>query len=123
MCRTRPSARRTQSAWSWSAAGPPGEREHVIFYCPNCEALVEDIDFDCADIVQAFSQAMLDFWADDARRTCKSCGTRVEKAQPVKAVRRIAAARTRCTFVASCEGSRLRAHMCGLSHEISRHQR
>jgi 3-hydroxyanthranilate 3,4-dioxygenase len=63
---------------------PPGEREHVIFYCPNCEALVEDIDFDCADIVQAFSQAMLDFWADDARRTCKSCGTKVEKAQPVK---------------------------------------
>jgi 3-hydroxyanthranilate 3,4-dioxygenase len=63
---------------------PPGETEHVIFYCPNCEALVEDIHFDCADIVQAFSQAMIDFWADDARRTCKSCGTKVEKAEPVK---------------------------------------
>src|SRR3954452_9391205 len=63
---------------------PPGEREHVIFYCPNCEALVEDIDFDCADIVQAFSQSMLDFWASDERRTCKNCGTKVEKAEPVK---------------------------------------
>ncbi len=63
---------------------PAGEREHVIFYCPNCEALVEDIDFDCADIVQAFSQAMLDFWADDARRTCKSCGAKVQKPEPVK---------------------------------------
>ena len=63
---------------------PPGEREHVIFYCDKCEALVEDIDFDCADIVQAFSQAMLDFWADDARRTCKSCGNKIEKAEPVK---------------------------------------
>ena len=27
---------------------PPGEHEHVIFYCDNCGALVEDIDFDCA---------------------------------------------------------------------------
>lgn len=63
---------------------PSGEREHVIFYCPNCEALVEDIDFDCADIVQHFSQAMLDFWSDEERRTCKSCGAKVEKAEPVK---------------------------------------
>ncbi len=63
---------------------PAGEREHVIFYCPNCEALVEDIDFDCGDIVQHFSQAMLDFWADDARRTCKSCGGKVQKPEPVK---------------------------------------
>ena len=50
---------------------PPGEKEHVIF-CENCGALVEDIHFDCADIVQHFSQAMLDFWNNDARRTCKS---------------------------------------------------
>ena len=63
---------------------PAGEREHVIFYCHNCEALVEDIDFDCADIVNHFSQAMLDFWADDARRTCKRCGHKVQKPEPVK---------------------------------------
>src|SRR2546428_9065445 len=25
---------------------PPGEKEHVIFYCENCGALVEDIHFD-----------------------------------------------------------------------------
>lgn len=63
---------------------PPGEHEHVIFYCDNCEALVEDIDFDCADIVHAFSKAMLDFWSDDVRRTCKNCGKKVEKAEPVQ---------------------------------------
>jgi len=63
---------------------PPGEKEHVIFYCDHCEALVEDIHFDCADIVQAFSQAMLDFWADDDRRTCKQCGHKVPKPEPVK---------------------------------------
>jgi 3-hydroxyanthranilate 3,4-dioxygenase len=63
---------------------PPGEHEHVIFYCENCGALVEDIDFDCGDIVEHFSQAMLDFWQDDARRTCKKCGTKVPKPEPVK---------------------------------------
>ena len=61
---------------------PPGETEHVIFYCENCEALVEDIHFDCGDIVQHFSQAMLDFWNDDARRTCKNCGEKVEQPGP-----------------------------------------
>jgi 3-hydroxyanthranilate 3,4-dioxygenase len=65
---------------------PPGEKEHVIFYCENCGSLVEDIHFDCADIVEHFSQAMLDFWNDDARRTCKNCGTKVEKPQPMKSL-------------------------------------
>jgi len=65
---------------------PPGEKEHVIFYCENCGALVEDIHFDCADIVEHFSQAMVDFWNDDARRTCKKCGKKVEKAQPVESL-------------------------------------
>ena len=63
---------------------PPGEHEHVIFYCEKCGALVEDIDFDCADIVEHFSKAMLDFWNDDARRTCKKCGTKVPQPQPVE---------------------------------------
>ena len=65
---------------------PPGEKEHVIFYCENCGALVEDIHFDCKDIVDHFSKAMLEFWSDDARRTCKKCGKKVEKAQPVKSL-------------------------------------
>ncbi len=63
---------------------PPGEHEHVIFYCDNCGALVEDIDFDCGDIVQHFSQAMLDFWNDDKRRTCKKCGHKVPQPEPTK---------------------------------------
>src|SRR5207245_588594 len=65
---------------------PPGEKEHVIFECENARRLVEDIHFDCADIVEHFSQAMLDFWNDDARRTCKKCGEKVEKPQPVKSL-------------------------------------
>ena len=65
---------------------PPGEKEHVIFYCQNCGALVDDIHFDCADIVEHFSQAMLDFWNDDKRRTCNKCGAKVEKPQPMKSL-------------------------------------
>ena len=65
---------------------PPGEKEHVIFYCENCEALVEDIHFDCADVVEHFSRAMLDFWNNDTRRTCKKCGKKVEKPQPMKSL-------------------------------------
>lgn len=61
---------------------PPGELEHIIFFCPKCEALVEDIEFDCKDIVEHFSQAMEDFWADADRSTCKKCGERVGKPGP-----------------------------------------
>src|SRR6476646_8060787 len=50
----------------------------------TCGVVVEDIHVDCADIVEHFSQAMLDFWNDDARRTCKKCGTKVLQPGPVK---------------------------------------
>ena len=65
---------------------PPGETEHLQFYCDNCHALVEDIEFDCKDIVVHFRRAMEDFWADPDRNTCKSCGTRVTKPKPIKRI-------------------------------------
>ncbi len=65
---------------------PPGELEHLQFYCDACHSLVEDIEFDCKDIVEHFRQAMEDFWGDSTRSTCKKCGTRVTKP---KAIRKI----------------------------------
>ena len=65
---------------------PPGETEHLQFYCDNCHALVEDIEFDCKDIVVHFRQAMEDFWADAKRSTCRNCGTRVTKPKPIKRI-------------------------------------
>ena len=65
---------------------PPGEKEHVVFYCEGCHAVVEDIHFDCKDIVEHFKQAMEDFWKDDARRTCKKCGKMVDKPGPMKSL-------------------------------------
>src|SRR5262249_16051466 len=65
---------------------PPGEKEHVIFYSEDCGALVEDIHFDSKAIFDHFRKAMREFWSDDARRNCKKCGKKVEKAQPVKSL-------------------------------------
>jgi len=65
---------------------PAGETEHLQWYCEKCHALVEDIEFDCKDIVEHFKQAMADFWADAERCTCKKCGTRVMKAKPIKEI-------------------------------------
>jgi hypothetical protein len=48
--------------------------------------MVEDLEFDCADIVEHFSKAMEDFWHDEARRTCKKCGKRVEKPGPLQSI-------------------------------------
>ena len=67
---------------------PPGETEHLQWYCEKCHALVEDIEFDCKDIVDHFKQAMEDFWADPQRSTCKApgCGTRVTNPKPIKRI-------------------------------------
>ncbi len=58
---------------------PPGELEHLAFYCESCGQLVHDIEFDCKDIVEHFRDIMEAFWKDDQKRTCKNCGTKVEK--------------------------------------------
>ena len=65
---------------------PPGETEHQQFYCDGCGELVYDKEFDCADIVEHFTQSMEAFWADPELSTCKKCGTRVEKPTSVKRI-------------------------------------
>ena len=63
-----------------------GETEHLVFWCEGCGALVEDIEFDCKDIVDHFAATMEAFWKDDARRICKKCGKRVEKPGPLQSI-------------------------------------
>ncbi len=58
---------------------PAGETEHLVFYCEKCGELVHDMEFDCRDIVKHFRDTMERFWTNDELRTCKSCGTKVEK--------------------------------------------
>ena len=64
---------------------PPGETEHQQFYCERCGELVYDKEFDCADIVEHFAQAMEDFWADPQLSTCR-CGHRIQKPTPIKRI-------------------------------------
>jgi 3-hydroxyanthranilate 3,4-dioxygenase len=65
---------------------PPGETEHLQFYCPKCDVLVYDKEFDCRDIVEHFRDAMEEFWADAELSTCKSCGTRIGKPRPIRKI-------------------------------------
>lgn len=65
---------------------PAGETEHLQFYCEKCGELVYDKEFDCKDIVEHFREAMEEFWADPEQSTCRSCGTRVTKARPIKRI-------------------------------------
>jgi 3-hydroxyanthranilate 3,4-dioxygenase len=65
---------------------PAGETEHLQFYCEKCHELVHDLEFDCADIVDHFSRAMKEFWADEDLSTCKNCGTRVVPGRPVRRI-------------------------------------
>lgn len=58
---------------------PPTEPEHLIFHCPACGELVYDKTFTCRDIVEHFSQAMEEFWADPKLCTCRKCGFRITK--------------------------------------------
>lgn len=61
---------------------PPTETEHIVWYCEKCGDVVHDLEFLCKDIVDHFRDAMEAFWKDDARRTCKRCGTKVDKPGP-----------------------------------------
>ena len=65
---------------------PVGETEHQQFYCENCHSLVLDNEFDCADIVEHFRDAMEAFWNDEKLSTCKKCGERVLKPAPVSKI-------------------------------------
>jgi 3-hydroxyanthranilate 3,4-dioxygenase len=65
---------------------PPGETEHLQFYCPHDGELVYDKDFDCKDIVEHFRDAMEAFWADPELSTCRKCGNRITKATAVKRI-------------------------------------
>lgn len=61
---------------------PASETEHVVWYCEKCGELVCDYEFNCRDIVNHFSQTMEAFWKDDQLRTCKKCGTKIERPGP-----------------------------------------
>jgi 3-hydroxyanthranilate 3,4-dioxygenase len=59
-----------------------GERDHLRWFCEKCGELLYDASFQLVDLGKQLKPLMEEFWADEARRTCKKCGTVM---QPPKA--------------------------------------
>jgi len=52
-----------------------GTLEKFQWYCPNCSALVHEVELQVRDIVADLPPVFTAFYADEQDRTCKQCGT------------------------------------------------
>jgi 3-hydroxyanthranilate 3,4-dioxygenase len=53
----------------------PGTLEKFQWYCPNCSALVHEVELQVTDIVADLPPVFSAFYADEDARTCGNCGT------------------------------------------------
>jgi len=54
---------------------PEGTLEKFQWYCPNCSALVHEVELQVRDIVADLPPVFAAFYDDPAARACPSCGT------------------------------------------------
>lgn len=54
------------------------EEDSLRWYCDGCGEVLHESSFHLTDIVEQLRAAIQSFWADDALRTCKSCGHYLE---------------------------------------------
>jgi 3-hydroxyanthranilate 3,4-dioxygenase len=52
-----------------------GTLERFQWYCPNCSALVHEVEVQVRDIVTDLPPLFEAFYASEAARTCQNCGT------------------------------------------------
>jgi 3-hydroxyanthranilate 3,4-dioxygenase len=52
-----------------------GTLEKFQWYCPNCTALVHEVELQVRDIVTDLPPVFTAFYADEQARVCKECGT------------------------------------------------
>ncbi|MGI8760313.1 MAG: 3-hydroxyanthranilate 3,4-dioxygenase [Jatrophihabitantaceae bacterium] len=52
-----------------------GTLEKFQWYCPNCAALVHEVQLQVRDIVADLPPVFTAFYGDEQARTCRSCGT------------------------------------------------
>jgi 3-hydroxyanthranilate 3,4-dioxygenase len=52
----------------------PATLEKFQWYCPNCNALVHEVELQVRDIVVDLPPVFSAFYEDEARRACKHCG-------------------------------------------------
>jgi 3-hydroxyanthranilate 3,4-dioxygenase len=53
----------------------PGEIDKLLWFCDNCGAPLNEAGFELQDIGTQIKEAIGEFMADEAKRTCKKCGT------------------------------------------------
>lgn len=56
-----------------------GEKDGFLWFCENCGNKLHEEYVELKDIVSQLPPIMNSFWSDDAKRTCKKCGTYLEK--------------------------------------------
>jgi 3-hydroxyanthranilate 3,4-dioxygenase len=59
-----------------------GERDGFQWYCPACHAMLHEEFFTLENIETQFPAIFERFYADLTRRTCRACGTVVERPGP-----------------------------------------
>jgi 3-hydroxyanthranilate 3,4-dioxygenase len=52
----------------------PGTLEHFRWYCPECNAVVHDVELQVRDIVTDLTPVFDAFYDSEAARTCPNCG-------------------------------------------------
>jgi len=57
----------------------PGEKDGFLWYCENCSAKMHETYFDLTDIETQLPKVMSEFYGSEELRTCKSCGTVMQK--------------------------------------------
>jgi 3-hydroxyanthranilate 3,4-dioxygenase len=55
-----------------------GELDHLRWYCENCNEVLHDSSFQLEDLGKQLKPVIENFYADEALRTCKSCGSVME---------------------------------------------
>lgn len=51
------------------------ERDHLRWFCDNCGEMLHDAGFQLVDLGKQLKPLIEDFYGDEAKRTCRKCGT------------------------------------------------
>ncbi|WP_100628633.1 3-hydroxyanthranilate 3,4-dioxygenase [Algoriphagus formosus] len=57
----------------------PGEKDGFLWFCEKCNHKLHEEYVELTDIVNQLPPIMERFWSNDELRTCKKCGTYMEK--------------------------------------------
>ncbi len=57
----------------------PGEHDKLMWFCENCHHKLHEASFALQDITTQIKAAISEFMESEALRTCKNCGTIMEK--------------------------------------------